>query len=318
MKNISNLHLALSGIWNSPDRYISRTEAKFSGFLSKKYSGGLPGMYSSHNSRISSMLSVLISLPSLVFGYLMKCLLQPWNLSPPTSRMTYCLRPCSPYPNHNHTHEIIRLTNKMTSCLHLDRVQHPPPPRDLLHTSRDSCCPSGCISTLFQLAARKSANWWQVHFTDKYLSGATRRISELLSESESCHHFPPKCCNNLLPITFHNCCCNTDVTSTNPLHIATQCQPELILKTIIVMTMLLNILGLFMFMTICSADTDNSPESPEQYQNNIFQLVDDSFISIEIVFFLCFQCSWFFRLQSLLWQTKHFCRGSSWTLDDPF
>ena len=88
-----SLHLALSGMWNCPDLYISSTEGKFSGFLSKKYSGGLPGTYSSHRLRISSTLSVFISLPSLVLGYLMKWSLHPWNLSPPTSSITYCLKP---------------------------------------------------------------------------------------------------------------------------------------------------------------------------------------------------------------------------------
>ena len=79
------LPLPPSGIWNLPDLYISRTEAKFSGFLSKKYSGGSPGtnqirntefillnfppgMNSSHIFRISSMVLQDMSLPSLVLG----------------------------------------------------------------------------------------------------------------------------------------------------------------------------------------------------------------------------------------------------------
>ena len=78
-------------MWNFPDLYISRTEGKFSGFLSKKYSGGSPGVYSSQSSRISSMLLDDINLPNLVLGYLTKLSLHPWNLVPPTSKIIYCL-----------------------------------------------------------------------------------------------------------------------------------------------------------------------------------------------------------------------------------
>ena len=78
-------------MWNFPDLYISRTEGKFSGFLSKKYSGGSPGVYSSQSSKISSMLLDDINLPNLVLGYLTKLSLHPWNLVPPTSKIIYCL-----------------------------------------------------------------------------------------------------------------------------------------------------------------------------------------------------------------------------------
>ena len=97
------LHVALSGMWNLPDLYISSTEGKFSGLRSKKNSGGSPGTYSSHSARISSRLRALTSLPSRVLGYFRKLFLQPWNLSPPTSSMTYCLVLLPPGPAEVHS-----------------------------------------------------------------------------------------------------------------------------------------------------------------------------------------------------------------------
>ena len=90
LSNLLNKHFAASGMWNLPERYISSTEGKFSGFLSKKYSGGCPGLYSSQSCKISSMLSELTSLPSLVFGYFRIFFREHWNFSPPTSKTTYC------------------------------------------------------------------------------------------------------------------------------------------------------------------------------------------------------------------------------------
>ena len=57
-----------SGMWNLPDLYISSTEPKFSGFLSKKNSGGSPGTNSSHSCSMSATRAQDISRPSRVPG----------------------------------------------------------------------------------------------------------------------------------------------------------------------------------------------------------------------------------------------------------
>ena len=84
----TNAH-PLPEIWKYPLRCISRMAAKFSGFLSKKYSGGSPGTNSSQKDRIPWMVEDLISFPSLVVGYFSRAFLWAINRSPPTSRITH-------------------------------------------------------------------------------------------------------------------------------------------------------------------------------------------------------------------------------------
>merc|ERR1719233_2078469 len=81
-----------SFMWNLSVRYMLRMAGKLSGFLSKKYSGGLPGTYSSQNSNFFSRVVAIISFPSLVVGYLFRVFFRAKNLSPPTSSMTLFLR----------------------------------------------------------------------------------------------------------------------------------------------------------------------------------------------------------------------------------
>ena len=88
---------------------ISKIAEKFSGFLSKKYSGGSPGTNSSQSDKIPEHASIqllfqfelfflylpeivadLMSFPNLVVGYLSSEFLWAINLSPPTSRITHC------------------------------------------------------------------------------------------------------------------------------------------------------------------------------------------------------------------------------------
>ena len=83
---------------------ISKIAEKFSGFLSKKYSGGSPGINSSQSDKIPEHASIqfellflylpeivadLMSFPNLVVGYLSSEFLWAINLSPPTSRITH-------------------------------------------------------------------------------------------------------------------------------------------------------------------------------------------------------------------------------------
>ena len=86
-----------------------RMAGKLSGFRSKKYSGGSPGVNSSHSSSTFSMVSARTSLPSLdtvsrvtchvsrvtrlhlVAGKTARMSRVAMNLSPPTSRITVLL-----------------------------------------------------------------------------------------------------------------------------------------------------------------------------------------------------------------------------------